>query len=273
MLLFAGSVTNIAIIHSREFAELVRLRLEVAKARDAAEAGSRAKNEFLSIISHELRTPLTSIRGALELLQNDNSQRAEKANTFIDVALSNTDRLAKMIDDLLDIEKMEAGKMTFDLRRLPVSPLIDDAVKVNRSYAERYGVSLEVADSVDDGLEILGERDRLLQVLTNLLSNAVKFSPDGEVVEISARAVDDKIRMSVVDRGDGIPTDFQPHLFDRFAQADSTDHRQHGGSGLGLNITKAIVDGHGGSIGFETAPARGTTFYVDLPRFGAAAMN
>ena len=272
VLLFAGSVTNIAITHRREFTELVRLRLEVARARDAAEAGSRAKNEFLSVISHELRTPLTSIRGALELLQTDTDTRSDQSINLIDMALNNTDRLAKIIDDLLDIEKMESGKMTFDLRRLKVRPLIEDAVSMNRGYAERFDVSL-IAETDAEDFEVLGERDRLLQVLTNLLSNAVKFSPRGDTVKILARAVDDKVRMSVVDRGEGIPSDFQPHLFDRFAQADSTDRRRHGGSGLGLNITKAIVDGHGGTIGFETAAEVGTTFYVDLPRFGAAAVT
>ncbi len=272
VLLFAGSITNIALTHNREFAELIRLRLEVSKARDAAEAGSRAKNEFLSVISHELRTPLTSIRGALELLEIDSNDPSYDRAKLIGMALNNTDRLTKMIDDLLDIEKMEAGKMTFDLRPLHVLPLITDVVSANTSYAERFGVSLDVVGAADDELMILGEYDRLIQVLTNLVSNAVKFSPDGGAVAISTQAFDDKVRVSVADNGEGISADFQPHLFDRFAQADSSDRRRHGGSGLGLNITKAIVDGHGGAIGFETAPGSGTTFYVDLPRFGAGRL-
>ena len=163
VLLFAGSITNIALTHNREFAELVRLRLEISKARDAAEAGSRAKNEFLSVISHELRTPLTSIRGALELLEiNGNDPSYDRAK-LVEMALNNTDRLTKMIDDLLDIEKMEAGKMTFDLRPLHVLPLITDVVSANTSYAERFGVSLDVVGAVDDELMILGEHDRLIQ--------------------------------------------------------------------------------------------------------------
>ena len=272
-LLFAGLMTNIARTHNREFSELVRLRLEVSKARDAAEAGSRAKNEFLSIISHELHTPLTSIRGALELLQTDTNEGTSDRQKLVDVALNNTDRLTKMIDDLLDIEKMEAGKMTFDLRPIHVSPLVDDVVSANTNYAERFGVSLEIVGAIGDDIMVLGEHDRLVQVFTNLLSNAVKFSPDGGAVEISVAARDGRVRVGVADKGEGIPTDFQPHLFDRFAQADSSDRRRHGGSGLGLNITKAIIDGHGGEIGFDTAPESGTTFYVDLPRFGMSTRS
>jgi PAS domain S-box-containing protein len=223
------------------------------------------KNEFVSTVSHELRTPLTSIKGALGLLQGGlMAELPEKAKRMIEIAYQNSDRLVRLINDILDIEKIEAGMMKYVLVPVSVTDLLTEAIDANRGFADEHGVRLVLADDVTHAT-VSADQDRMMQVLTNLLSNAIKYSPkEGEVV-IRADEEADKIHVSVTDKGPGIHEDFRSSIFAKFAQADSSDTREIGGTGLGLAISKAIVEQHGGTIGFETETAQGTTFHFDLP--------
>jgi DNA-binding response OmpR family regulator/anti-sigma regulatory factor (Ser/Thr protein kinase) len=219
----------------------------------------RMKNEFISTVSHELRTPLTSIRGSLGLLSGGAAgEMPPQAQSLLDIAGNNTERLLLLINDILDIEKIESGQMIFKFKNVAIKEFLEQSVKVNRDYASQHNVRFEL-DCNESGLAVYADPDRLMLVMNNLLSNAVKFSPEGDTVEITANCHDGFVRISVTDHGSGIPEEFQPKLFDKFTQSDASDTRKIGGTGLGLNIAKAIVDKHGGKIDFETrhSPARG----------------
>lgn len=229
----------------------------------------RMKSEFVSTVSHELRTPLTSIRGALGLLAGGAvGKLPPEGERLIGIALNNSVRLVSLINDILDIEKIAAGKMEFHFRPLDVDGLIDQGIESNRSYAESFGVRL-VRVGAPTHARISADSNRLMQVLANLLSNAVKFSPRGETVEILSGREGGRVWFAVRDHGPGIPRHFRHRVFERFAQADGSDSRQKGGTGLGLAITKAIVERHGGTIRFETEEGKGTTFIVELPELEA----
>ena len=225
----------------------------------------RMKNEFISTVSHELRTPLTSIRGALGLIGSGSAgELPARVQPLVDIAAKNCDRLVRLINDILDIEKIEANKMEFTVQPFELMPLVNQAVESNRAYADEYGASIVVSEGVP-GTIVLVDEDRFTQVLTNLLSNAAKFSPQGGTIRVTAQACNDGVRVSVSDEGPGIPEAFQMKIFEKFSQADGSDTRQKGGSGLGLSITRVIVENLGGHIDFETQEGKGTTFYVDLP--------
>ena len=227
----------------------------------------RMKNEFISTVSHELRTPLTSIRGSLGLVAGGVAGAIPpQAKTMIDIAHKNSERLVRLINDILDIEKIESGKMVFDLKPQELMPLVEQAIEANHAYAEQFGVTI-VLRHAKPGAMVNVDADRLTQVLTNLLSNAAKFSPRNAPVEVAVSRRDGALRVAVTDHGPGIPAEFHDRIFQKFAQADSSDTRQKGGTGLGLSISKAIVERLGGQIGFTTALGGGTTFYVDLPEW------
>ncbi len=222
-------------------------------------------------MSHELRTPLTSISASLGLLMGkaagDLPQPVER---LIAIAHTNSRRLMRLVNDILDIEKMDSGQTVFDFERVEVRPEVEHAIEANLAFAESRGVRirLECADPIDD---VRADSDRLTQVISNLLSNAIKFSSaNGEVV-VAIENGADVIRISVRDHGPGIPTEFKPHIFERFAQADATNARQRGGTGLGLSIVKEIVDRLGGVVGFADAPGGGTVFQFELPCWGHVA--
>jgi PAS domain S-box-containing protein len=225
----------------------------------------RMKSEFVSTVSHELRTPLTSIGGSLALLAGGAvGQLEEKAARLVSIAHSNCERLIRLINDLLDIEKIESGKMSFDMRRLMVGPLVHRTVTANRQFANDHKVSLEI------GLPpwpqcVMGDPDRLEQVLTNLVSNAIKYSPQGETVYVTAVQNGSTVRIEVCDRGTGVPQEFRERIFSKFAMADSSDARTRGGTGLGLAIVREIAASHGGSAGFEDRDGGGAIFYLELP--------
>ena len=224
------------------------------------------KSEFISTVSHELRTPLTSIRGALGLVVDGFAGEVpEQAREMINIAHNNSERLVRLINDILDMEKIEAGKMAFVMQPIPLKALLESAVTDNAGYAATHDIRFEVMGDIPEVL-VNADRDRMLQVLTNLLSNAAKFSPGGQTVSVSAIPREGNfVQVSVEDRGPGIPVEFHDRIFGRFAQADSSDTRQKGGTGLGLSITKAIVERHGGAIGFNTVEGKGSVFYFDLP--------
>jgi PAS domain S-box-containing protein len=239
----------------------------VAVVRDITERKQveQMKSEFVSIVSHELRTPLTSIAGSLGLLAGGAAGALpDRAGRLIDIAHSNSERLVRLINDILDIEKIESGKMEFDIKPILLQPLLRQAVQANQGYAESFGVRL-VLEAGEENAKILADSDRLIQVVTNLISNAVKFSPEGAAVRISTHALDRRYRITVRDEGAGIPEEFQSRIFGKFQQADSSDTRQKGGTGLGLSIVKEIVTRLRGSVSFQTAEGQGTAFNVDLP--------
>ncbi|MBA3678424.1 MAG: PAS domain S-box protein [Sphingosinicella sp.] len=229
------------------------------------------KNEFVSIVSHELRTPLTSIAGSLGLMAGGAAgPMPPKAERLVAIAHSNSVRLVRLVNDILDVEKMQSGNMQFDLRELNLNLLLAQIVEANLSYAAHFGVQLELAQ---DGCSatVYGDPDRLTQVFTNLISNAVKFSPQGASVTLSVGTAGPYARVTVRDTGPGIPDAFKPRIFGKFAQADSSDQKQRGGTGLGLSIVKEIVVRTGGEVSFESEVGQGTSFYVDLPPTAADA--
>jgi PAS domain S-box-containing protein len=227
----------------------------------------RMKSEFVSTVSHELRTPLTSIRGSLGLISGGVAgQLPDAVKTLVGIAKSNCERLIRLINDILDIEKIESGKMTLDLQVMELKPLLEQALAANEGYGTAKDVSLNLHCSEEDIL-VRADNDRLTQVVTNLLSNAMKFSPAGGIVDIIVERVESGVRVEVRDSGPGIPEEFRKRIFQKFSQADSSDTRQKGGTGLGLNISRAIIERLGGSIGFETRTGAGTTFYFELPEW------
>jgi signal transduction histidine kinase len=230
--------------------------------RKAVEA---LKSEFIATVSHELRTPLTSLLASLALVREGAAgELAPQAKSFVDIAYANSERLADLVNDILDMEKIESGGMELRLQQVALGPFLARVVELNAPYAEKYGVRLVAGGG--DGLEVQADPERLMQVLTNLASNAIKFSPPGEEVRITASALPHAARLEVTDRGPGIPPEFRSRIFGKFAQAEERAERQQGGTGLGLAITKALVERMSGRIGFDTETGRGTTFWAELPR-------
>jgi PAS domain S-box-containing protein len=225
----------------------------------------RMQAEFISTVSHELRTPLTSIRGALGLLAGGVlGELPQEAEEFLGIAVSNADRLVRLINDILDMEKMQSDSVELRLKTLSLHQALQKAVTANLGFAAQHQVNLELAEDLPRG-DVVADEDRLEQVISNLISNAVKYSPKQGVVSLRLIRKKDTLRVEVCDQGPGIPEEFRSRIFQRFAQADTTTTRQKGGSGLGLSISKAIVEKMHGSIGFELPHAGGTLFYFELP--------
>jgi PAS domain S-box-containing protein len=226
----------------------------------------RMKQEFTSTLSHELRTPLTSILGSLQLINSGVFGELEKdIAELAQVAERNGQRLLDLINDILDIEKIESGKLSLFPEPLALDALLKEAVNLNQAFAERFKVKLALSPNLPNVIVNVDVK-RILQVMTNLISNAAKFSPTGETVTIELHDLGTQVRVAVNDRGPGIPENFRSRIFARFAQADSTDTRQKGGSGLGLAICKRLVEMMGGSIGFADREGGGTMFFFELPK-------
>jgi PAS domain S-box-containing protein len=225
----------------------------------------KMKSEFVSTVSHELRTPLTSIKGALGLVRSGIvGELPEKLTAMLEIAFKNSERLVLLINDILNIEKIEAGKMDFNMVDLDLGQLVEEATKAHEAYAAEHNVRIDLL--IPDGpMKVFGDHARLMQVLANLLSNAAKFSGDSDTVEVRLDPKGNAWRVSVIDHGTGIPEEFRDRIFQRFSQADSSDTRQIGGTGLGLSICQAIITNHDGVIDFASEPGHGTTFYFELP--------
>jgi len=228
-------------------------------------AAERVKDELVSVVGHELRTPLTSIRGALGLLHAGVlGELPDEASAMIAAAISNTDRLARLVDATLDVERIEAGRL--ELARTPVAArtVVAQSVQAVQAAADAAGVAIEVEVEVE-ALTLDGDADRLVQVLVNLLGNAITFSPPAGVVTVRAREHDGAAHVSVHDDGRGIPAEQLEAVFERFGQVDASDAREKGGTGLGLPIARGIVAAHGGRIWVESPPGAGATFHLTLP--------
>jgi PAS domain S-box-containing protein len=231
----------------------------------------RVKDEFVSTVSHELRTPLTSISGSLGLLLGGAAGTLpEGAVRLLSIAHSNSKRLVRLINDILDIEKIESGQVVFNFKRVDILALVEQVIEANRAYADGFGVRVRLDPASLHG-NVPADPDRLAQVITNLLSNAIKFSPQGGEVIIATELRAGLMRISIRDHGSGIPAEFKPRVFEKFAQADATDTRQKGGTGLGLSIVREIVVRLGGEVGFADADGGGTAFNVDLPNWAQIA--
>ncbi|MBT7266898.1 MAG: response regulator [Rhodospirillaceae bacterium] len=256
----ALAVSEVLTGDKRMFAGVVR---DITDRKQA----ERQKNEFISTVSHELRTPLTSIKGSLGLIKSGVvGELPDQFKSMLDIAYKNSDRLVLLINDILDMEKIEAGMMNFNMVPLDLSELVSQSLEANKGFADEYNVTFAVTE-LSPATRVRGDGDRLMQVLSNLLSNAAKFSPIGAQVDISVKSNDGNYRVSVSDYGPGIPDEFKDQIFNKFSQADASDTRQKNGTGLGLSISKSFVEKHGGIIGFNTKAGEGTTFYFDLPKY------
>lgn len=225
----------------------------------------RLKSQFVSTISHELRTPLTSIIGSMGLVNGGaGGDIPEDARNLIKIGINNGERLLNLINDILDLEKISQDEFELDLATMSMGNLIDTSMKANLGFAERFKIRL-VANRGDEDYFVIGDNQRLMQVMDNLLSNAIKFSSANDEVEVMLSARGPNVRVSVTDRGPGVAKKFQKTIFDRFVQVDSSDTRSIAGTGLGLNICKGIVLKHGGEINLHSTPTVGSTFYFELP--------
>ena len=224
----------------------------------------RLKDEFVSTVSHELRTPLTSITGSLGLINGGALGAVPDAiKDMLAIAEGNSRRLRQLIDDLLDMDKLIAGKMSFDLQPIKLDELLAECDASHQGFAQHLGVRLLHSNCPD--LQVLADAQRLQQVLSNLLSNALKFSPAQGEVRLYSELAGQSVRILVSDQGLGIPADFTARIFKKFSQADASDSRQKGGTGLGLAISKELIERMGGTIGFVSGLQRGSTFWIELP--------
>lgn len=227
------------------------------------------KSQIMATVSHELRTPLTSIIGSLELIKSDKlGALPEELKPILSIAARNGNRLARLVEDLLDLQKLEAGEMVFRFAPINVNDLVSEAVASTSGYANKLGIQVTTAP-FRDNCQIAGDDNRLIQALNNLLSNAIKFSNKGGVVKVRIETLGHRIRISVEDDGIGIPKKAKDRVFQRFSQVDSSDARKIGGAGLGLSITKQIVERHNGTIDYISELGAGSTFYIEFDQLSA----
>ena len=249
-------------LYRKNMAQLEALKQE----HERTKAAYIVKSQFASTVSHELRTPLTSIKGALDLLNSGAmGEIPEKMKSLLSMAGRDSKRLSNLIDDVLDLQKIEAGAMAYRKDVLNVQALVTEAVNSNIGYANTHNVTLveEIPDE-QTSLLIEGDETRLMQVMANMISNAAKFSDEDGIVTVGCESRENKVRIYVKDTGCGIPVGAKDKVFGRFSQLDSSDKRRATGSGLGMNISKEIVEHHNGIIGYVSEIGRGTTFYAEF---------
>jgi signal transduction histidine kinase len=247
---------------ARQVVSLLELRLQV----QALSRLDTTKDEFISMVNHELRTPLTSIHGSLSLLRNQvTGAIPEHALQMLDVAYRNGERLLNIVNDILDVSKLEAGKMEMHMATIDLFSFLQKAIDLSQPYCAGLGcrIDLRTADATDP-VQVLGDEPRLLQVMNNLVSNAAKFGRAGDTVEISWQREAGRVQVRVTDHGRGIPPEKHKDLFSKFKQLSQDSNAKAAGTGLGLSICKLIVEQHGGSIGCESMPNDHTTFFFTL---------
>ena len=231
--------------------------------RDATEEGEidEKKNEFVSVASHEMRTPMTSIKGSLELLLGGYAgELPAEATELLGISLTAVDRLVRLVNDLLDISKIESGKMELHLDRLAITECVNKSVRSLRALAEAHKVSIRAVQP-ETLPAVIADRDRIEQIVTNLLSNALKYTPPESEVRVETLQRDNMVRVSVCDQGPGIAPEHLEKVFDRFCQLAGAKK----GSGLGLTICRALVEQHGGRIWVESELGHGARFHMEVP--------
>ncbi len=263
VLYFIGDISVKFYLTYQERLEQMKL---IKEESERTKAALEVKSRFLATVSHELRTPLTSIIGSLELVKNDRlGLLPEPLKPVISIAARNGQRLASLIEDLLDMQSIEAGEMVFHFKPIDSNDLVYEAVESTAGYANKHGIHVTIAPCEGD-CRITGDRKRLIQVMNNLLSNALKFSDEGGAVKVLVETLGARIRISVHDEGLGIPESAKDRVFGRFSQVDSSDVRKVGGTGLGLYITKQIVERHNATIDYVSELGVGSTFYIEFDR-------
>lgn len=229
----------------------------------------RLKDEFVLTASHELRSPLTSVQGFAELLMLDRDSLTPKQAETVEIILDNCRHLVRLLNDLLDLARSDAGRLAITPQPTEVAPLIEDVVRTMRAQTE--GMNQQLTREIEPDLPLIhAEGDRIRQILVNLLTNAHEYSPEGASIEVTARVVDAEVEISVTDNGPGIPENQLQHIFERFVRGDAGLTQRVGGTGLGLAISKSLVELHGGTIAAESTPGIGSTFSIRLPAAGQA---
>ena len=227
---------------------------------------NKLKNEFLSVVSHELRTPLTSIIGGLKLILSGRmGEVPEEVNNLVKIANNNSSNLLLLINDILDVDKLENDKVVFHIEAFSIAETIQTVLDNSKSYAEQFKVSLNFIQN-EDNILIYADKIKVAQVLTNLISNATKFSKQNGEVEVYFKNINnERVKVFVDDKGSGIPEKYKTTIFEKFIQVDSTTTRKKGGTGLGLTICKALIEKMNGNINFLSVEGQGTSFYFELP--------
>ncbi len=257
---FSGEIAGVSISWEGSKSGLIIIR-DITERKEV----DRLKSEFVSIVSHELRTPLTAIVGALGLISGGTQGEISPAiSKLLNIAETNSERLVALVNDILDIEKLQTEGIEFNFTHIDLNDLVGEAVAQIKIYGDECGVEF-IINNRENNAFVMADRDRLSQVMSNLLSNAAKFSSEGDQVGVSILKNSENVRVEVSDSGPGIEEEYREKIFDRFSQIDSTDKRAVQGTGLGLSISKAIIDRHGGHIDFDSHLGEGTTFFFDLP--------
>ena len=242
----------------------------LSHAKRRAEQANEVKTRFFSHMAHELRTPLTAIQGALGLLTSETvRQDPERSGELLDNAVRNCARLNWIVNDVLDLKRLEAGGITYAFEACPVADLMGDAVDGVEQYAQQYRTRIEVENRLESDAAVFGDAHRLQQVLVNLLSNAIKYSPDDSTVVINAASIEDGVRIEVIDQGEGVSEDKVEDIFNEFSQDKLSPRRNIASTGLGLSISKLIIEQHHGRIGVYNIAGGGSSFYIELPRYRA----
>ena len=245
--------------------DLKRLR-DLKIEHENAKSALVLKTQFVAVVSHELRTPLTSIKGSIDLINSGMfGELPPRVQSLLVMAGKSSQRLADLVNDLLDLQKLEEGKMSFSMETIDVRTFVANAVQSHQGLAERYDVSLQLQDAESMPLYIHTDASRLMQVLGNMISNAAKFSPEKGDVFVGLSVTHESLRIYVADNGLGIPPGSSEKVFERFTQLDSSDQRKFGGTGLGMSISRDIMNALGGTIDYDSEPGVGTTFYIELP--------
>ncbi|MEO8242398.1 MAG: HAMP domain-containing sensor histidine kinase [bacterium] len=257
-------ILDCAVVFHRLYKKILKQLDDLREEHEKTLQAYEVKSKFLSTVSHELRTPLTSIKASVDLINSGAlGPVPESMVSILRVAAKNNVRLADLINDLLDIQKFEAGELAFEFSPMSLNELVHEATEANKAYADQLGITIET-HLPDADLLIDGDKSRLMQVMANLISNALKFSQMEKRISISVKRVGDRARILVEDFGVGIAEGAKDLVFGRFTQIDSSDQRRVGGTGLGMHISKQIVERHNGVIDYVSQHGRGTTFFVDF---------